>query len=172
MTTSQTASPPHIRIVVAYARNRVIGRDNQLPWRLPGDLKHFRQITMGLPIVMGRKTWESLGRALPGRHNIVVTRNPTFAADGATVVTSLEDALRAAAADTVCIIGGAQLYAQALPLAHEIIATEVHTDVQGDAFFPALIAAQWREVERRAQPEDNGLAYDFVTYQRAPPTSR
>jgi len=160
------AQNPQIRIVVAYAHNRVIGRDNQLPWRLPGDMRHFRQITMGLPIIMGRKTWESLGRALPGRHNIVVTRNPAFTADGATVVASVDDALHAALADTVCIIGGAQLYAQTLPLAHEIIATEVHATVDGDAFFPALDAAQWRAIERRTQPEEHGLTYDFVTYQR------
>jgi len=169
MTTSENVSPPHIRIVVAYARNRVIGRDNQLPWRLPGDMKHFRQTTLGHPIVMGRKTWESLGRALPGRHNIVVTRHRGYAAADATVAASLEDALRAAAAPSVCVIGGAQLYAQALPLAHEVVATEVHADVAGDAFFPALDARQWRAVERRAQPEENGLAYDFVTYQRLEP---
>jgi len=161
-----TTQTPRICIVVAYARNRVIGHDNQLPWRLSGDLRHFRQTTMGLPIVMGRKTWESLGRALPGRHNIVMTRNPAFAADGATVVLSLDDALHAAATDTVCIIGGAQLYAQALPLAHEIIATEVHAEVDGDAFFPALDATQWREVARSPQPEEQGLTYDFVRYRK------
>jgi len=166
MTTGQSANPPRIRIVVAYARNRVIGRDNALPWRLPGDMKHFRQTTLGHPIVMGRKTWESLGRALPGRHNIVVTRNQAYTADGATVAASLDDALRAAADESVYIIGGAQLYAQALPLAHEVVATEVHADVAGDAFFPALDAQQWRAVERCAQPEENGLAYDFVTYRR------
>jgi len=164
---TQALQTPHIRIVVAYARNRVIGRENTLPWHLPGDMRHFRQTTMGLPIIMGRKTWESLGRSLPGRHNIVVTRNPAFAADGATVATSLQDALRAAVADTVCIIGGAQLYVQTLPLAHEILATEVHADVHGDAFFPALEAAQWREIARRAQAEEHGLTYDFVTYRRA-----
>jgi len=157
---------PRVRIVVAYARNRVIGRDNALPWRLPGDMAHFRQTTMGHPVVMGRKTWESLGKALPGRHNIVVTRNPAFVTQGATVVASLDEALRVAAGGTVYIIGGAQLYAQALPLAHDVVATQVHADVAGDAFFPALDAAQWREVERRAQPEENGLAYDFVVYQR------
>jgi len=158
---------PRVRIVVAYASNRVIGRDNALPWRLRGDLAHFRHTTMGLPIIMGRKTWESLGRALPGRHNIVITRNPTFIAEGATVTASLADALCAADADTVCIIGGAQLYAQALPLAYDIIATEVHAEVEGDVFFPALDMTQWREVERRAQPEDNGFTYDFVVYRRS-----
>jgi len=161
------AMTPTIRIVVAYADNRVIGRDNQLPWHLSGDLRHFRQTTMGHPIIMGRKTWESLGRALPGRHNIVVTRKRAYVAAGATVVASLPEALRAAAAPTVCVIGGAQLYAQALPLAHEVVATEVHADIAGDAFFPALAAGAWRETVRQPQPAEQGLAYDFVVYQRA-----
>jgi len=160
-----------VRIIVAYARNRVIGRDNALPWRLPGDMAHFRQTTMGHPVVMGRKTWESLGKALPGRHNIVITHNPAYVAQGATVVASLTDALRAASAnavatDIVYIIGGAQLYAQALPLTQEIMATEVHAEVAGDAVFPALDATQWQEVERHEQPQENGLVYDFAVYRR------
>lgn len=192
-------TPPSLRLVVAYADNRVIGRDNTLPWRLPGDLAHFKRTTMGLPIIMGRKTWESLGRPLPGRHNIVISRNPAFAAAGATITDSLDAALRAAAAaptaasagapatpqdttvtasrdaanpQTACIIGGAQIYAQALPLADEVVATEVHADVEGDAHFPPLDPTQWRETQRQPQPEENGLRYDFVVYRRAQPSPR
>lgn len=158
---------PRVRIVVAYADNRTIGRDNTLPWRLPGDMAHFRRTTMGLPIIMGRKTWESLGRPLPGRHNIVISRNPQLQANGATLATSLPDALRAAGdQDAVCIIGGAQIYAQALPLADDIVATEVHADVEGDAVFPQLDETQWQEIQRDPQPPENGLHYDFVVYRR------
>jgi len=103
-------------LVVARARNGVIGRDNQLPWRLPADLAYFKRVTMGHPVIMGRRTWESIGRALPGRHNIVVTRNPDYKAHGATVVASLDAAWRAAgAADEACVIGGTSLFAEALP---------------------------------------------------------
>lgn len=170
---------PSLRLVVAYADNRIIGRDNTLPWRLPGDLAHFKRTTMGLPIIMGRKTWESLGRPLPGRHNIVISRNPAFAANGATVVASLDEALRAAAQgsqsdapQTACIIGGAQIYAQALPLADEVVATEVHADVEGDASFAPLDPTQWHETQRQPQPEENGLRYDFVVYRRVQPSPR
>ena len=169
---TQTVSLPsdtRIRLVVAYAENRTIGKDNTLPWRLRGDLMHFKAVTMGHPIIMGRKTWESLGRPLPGRKNIVITRNPNYQAEGATVVPSIEAALQASApAPEVCIIGGAQIYSQALPLAHAISATEVHASVDGDAHFPALDASQWQEQSRLPQPEENGYRYDFVEYQRSP----
>jgi len=159
---------PRLILVVAYADNRVIGRDNTLPWRLPGDLAHFKRTTLGHPIVMGRNTWESLGRPLPGRTNIVITRNPAYAATGAVVVPSLQAALQARppGQDDVCVIGGAQIYALALPLAHRIVATEVHAQVDGDAYFPELPAGQWREVSREPQPVENGYAYDFVVYER------
>jgi len=168
MTLDETRRPAAtVRLVVAYADNRTIGRDNDLPWRLRGDLAHFKATTMGRPIIMGRKTWESLGRPLPGRQNIVITRNPGFQAEGATVVPSLEAALQASApAPEVCVIGGAQIYAQALPLADIISATEVHADVEGDAHFPALDASQWQERSRLPQPEENGYRYDFVEYRR------
>jgi len=158
---------PLVQIVVAYTRNRVIGRDNALPWRLPGDLAHFKRSTLGCPIIMGRKTWESLGRPLPGRLNVVVSRNPRYVAEGAMVCARLEDAL-AACADTprVCIIGGEQLFRVALPLTDEIIATEIHADIEGDTFFPPLQADEWQEVRREAQPGENGLQYDFVTLRR------
>ena len=156
-----------LQFVVAYSRNRVIGRDNGLPWRLPGDLAHFKRSTMGCPIVMGRKTWESLGRPLPGRLNVVITRDDSYTAQGATVCSDLEDALQACgAAERVCIIGGGQLFTEALPRVDEIIATEIHAEIDGDTFFPELPDAEWEEVERLPQPEENGLRYDFVTLRR------
>lgn len=159
--------PAQLILIVAYASNRVIGRDNALPWRLRGDLAHFKRTTLGHPIVMGRKTWESLGRPLPGRQNIVVTRDPAYAAEGATVVHTLEDALAAAGdAGQVFVIGGAQIYAAALDRADTLIATEVHAEVPGDAWFPPLPAGQWRESSREPQPPEDGLGYDFVTYDR------
>jgi dihydrofolate reductase len=163
------ASKPLLQIVVAYAGNRVIGRENSLPWRLPGDLAHFKRSTMGCPIIMGRKTWESLGRPLPGRLNIVVSRDPAYPAPGATVCTSLEDALRLCKdASRVCLIGGEQLFRLGLPMADEIIATEIHADIEGDTWFPDLPPAEWEEVERLPQPEENGLRYDFVKLRRRP----
>ena len=158
-----------VALIVAYARNRVIGRDNALPWRLPGDLAHFKRTTLGHPIVMGRKTWESLGRPLPGRRNVVISRQAGYAAPGAEVADSLQSALAACAdAPAVYVIGGAQIYEQALPLAGRILATELHAEVAGDARFPELDPAQWQEVAREPQPEENGYAYDFVTYRRVP----
>lgn len=158
---------PHIRMVVAYARNRSIGMENQLPWRLPADLAHFKKLTLGLPIIMGRKTWESLGRPLPGRPNLVISRNADYVAEGATVYDSLRAAL-AACQDTedCCIIGGEQIFTQGLEFADDIYATEVQADVPGDTFFPELNTTQWQEVSRSAQPEENGYSYDFVHYTR------
>lgn len=158
---------PTLTLVVAYSENRAIGRDNALPWKLPGDLAHFKRTTLGSPIIMGRKTWESLGRALPGRTNIVVSRNAQYVAPGAIVVTTLEDAV-AACGDVAnaYVIGGAQIYDQAIPIAQQVIATEVHAHVEGDAFFKSLPAEQWQEAAREPQPAENGYAYDFVVYQR------
>nr|WP_314355557.1 dihydrofolate reductase [uncultured Achromobacter sp.] len=159
--------PASLTLIVAYSTNRVIGRDNTLPWKLPGDLAHFKRSTLGHPIIMGRKTWDSLGRPLPGRSNIVISRNPDFAATGATVVPSLQAAIDACGeVDEAFVIGGAQIYAQALPLAQRVLATEVHADVDGDAFFPLLPSFQWKETAREPQPAENGYDYDFVTYQR------
>ncbi|MDM9560561.1 dihydrofolate reductase [Bordetella petrii] len=160
--------PPRLALVVAYSDNRVIGRDNALPWKLPGDLAHFKRTTLGSPIIMGRKTWESLGRPLPGRANIVISRNLQYSAPGAQVVPTLQAAMAACGAvDDAYVIGGAQIYAQALPLAQRIIATEVHAQVEGDAFFPLLPSFAWREASRQPQPPENGYAYDFVVYERA-----
>jgi len=137
--------PASLTLIVAYSTNRAIGRDNALPWKLPGDLAHFKRSTLGHPIIMGRKTWDSLGRPLPGRANIVVSRNPAFEAAGATVVPTLEAAI-AACGDSAeaFVIGGAQIYTQALALASRVLATEVHAEVEGDAFFPLLPVARNR----------------------------
>lgn len=158
---------PLIQLVVAYADNRVIGRDNALPWRLPSDLAHFKRVTMGCPIVMGRNTWESLGRPLPGRPNMVISRNPDFAAEGASVHASLDTALAACAGfNRVCVIGGQQVFDLALAIADEVVATEIHADIEGDTFFPALDADIWQEASRQPQAPENGLAFDFVVYER------
>lgn len=160
-------SLPLIQLVVAYSRNRVIGKDNGLPWRLPSDLAHFKRVTMGHPIIMGRKTWDSLGRPLPGRPNLVVSRNPAFAAEGASVHASLDAAIAACAdAPVVCVIGGEQLFALSLPVANEVVATEVHADIEGDTWFPELDTTEWTEIERLPQTEENGLSFDFVRYRR------
>lgn len=161
---------PRLTLVVAYSDNRVIGRDNTLPWKLPGDLAHFKRTTLGSPIIMGRKTWESLGRPLPGRTNVVVSRNTQYAAPGAVVVPTLEAAVQACGEVTdAYVIGGAQIYTQAIPLAQRLIATEVHAHVDGDAWFPELSAGEWQETSRDRQPVENGYAYDFVVYERVAP---
>jgi len=162
-----------ITLITAYAANRVIGRDNALPWHLPSDFAHFKRSTIGHPVVMGRKTWESLPRALPGRVNVVVSRQAGYAAGGARVVGSLDEALAVCGeVPQVFVIGGAQIYADALPLADRVIATEIHADVAGDAFFPELPASEWQEVSRAPQPVENGYAYDFVVYERADSKNR
>lgn len=148
-----------ISLVWAMAENRVIGRNNNLPWHLSEDLKYFKRITMGKPIIMGRKTFDSIGKALPGRTNIVVTRNSDFQADNIKVVSSLEEARELcehfSAIDgshdgraEVMVIGGAQIYALALPMADRLYLTEVHAEVEGDAFFPAFDRSAWQEVAR------------------------
>lgn len=158
---------PLIQLVVAYADNRVIGRNNTLPWRLPSDLAHFKQVTMGCPIVMGRNTWDSLGRPLPGRPNLVISRNPDLQPAGATVYASLDKALAACHdSNRVCIIGGQQLFDLGLQIADEIVATEIHAEIEGDTFFPPLKAGIWQEKSRQPQAPENGLAFDFVVYQK------
>ena len=149
-------------LVVARARNGVIGRDNRLPWRLPGDLAYFKRVTMGHPIIMGRRTWESIGKALPGRRNIVVSRNADYRAEGAIVVGSLAEAWRAAGdAEEACVIGGTSLFAEALPQADRIHLTEVDADVPGDTFFPPFERGQWKESEVALQPRDERHEHPF-----------
>jgi len=158
-------------LVVAMARNRVIGRDNQLPWRLPADLAYFKRVTMGHPIIMGRRTYESIGRPLPGRLNIVVSRNPQFSAPGCTVVPSLAEAWRAAGdAEEVCVIGGTSIFAEALPAADRIHLTEVEAEVPGDTWFPEFDRGEWteREVERHAPDERHAYPFRIVVLERRP----
>ena len=160
---------PSLELVVAAARNGVIGRDNGLPWRLPADLAHFKRVTLGHPILMGRRTWESIGRPLPGRQNIVLTRDPAFRASGATVVHSLAEAQAAAAgADRLMVIGGAELYRACLAEADLMHLTEVHADLEGDAHFPPWRREDWQEISREAHPADerHAFAYSFVTLRR------
>jgi dihydrofolate reductase len=149
-------------LVVAMARNRVIGRDNALPWRLPAELAHFKRVTMGHPIIMGRRTYESIGRPLPGRMNIVVSRNRDFEAPGCTVVDSLEKAYAAAGnAQEVSIIGGTSLFEAALPTADCLHLTEVEADVEGDTWFPDFDRSRWNQVEIERHPADERHAYAF-----------
>jgi dihydrofolate reductase len=149
-------------LVVAVARNGVIGRDNQLPWKLPDDLAYFKRVTMGHPIVMGRRTWESIGKPLAGRKNIVVTHQPDYQAPGCTVVHSLEEAWSAAGdADEVCVIGGTTLFEESLPLADRIHLTEVEAEVEGDTFFPPFDRGEWDEREVQRHPADARHAYPF-----------
>lgn len=162
-------SKPTISIIVALAENRVIGIENRLPWHLPGDMKWFRRHTLGKPVVMGRKTFESLGRPLPERHNIVVTADASYRADGATVVHSIEEALHAAGdVLDVMIIGGESFYRQMLPQTDRLILTLVHADVAGDAWFPEFDWNDWREVERGDHPADdkNPYAFSFLILER------
>lgn len=160
---------PTVRMVVAYTSNRCIGKDNDMPWHLPSDLAHFKRVTLGHPIIMGRKTWESIGRALPGRPNYVISRDPSYQAQGATVYATLEEALNACEAgehSVCCIIGGQQIFTMGLDVTNEVYATEIQSHIEGDTFFPSLDAKDWAEIDRQPQPEENGHRYDFVTYQR------
>ena len=153
-----------ITVVAAMARNRAIGLGGAMPWHLPRELKHFKQTTMGKPIVMGRKTWESIGRALPGRQNIVVTRNPEFIAEGCDVVSSLEAAAEASAGNEVMVIGGGQLYTQALPFADRMVLTTVECEPEADTWFPDWDESEWRTVSSRSEEADekNPFAYRVV----------
>ena len=154
-----------LSLIAAMAKNRIIGRDNQLPWKLPEDLRYFKAATLGKPVIMGRKTWESLGRPLPGRRNIVVTRNARYALAGAEVAPSLEAAITAVQEETeVFVIGGAELYRQALPIADRLYLTEIAEAFGGDASFPEL-SPDWQEISRETHVAESGLGYAFVVYQ-------
>lgn len=159
-----------ICLIAAMAANRVIGRNNALPWQLPADLRHFKALTMGHPVLMGRKTYESIGKPLPGRRNLVITRNRAYAAPGCEVVHSLDEALAACSgAQDVFVIGGAELYREALARAQRLELTEIHAVFEGDALFPPFAPEQWREAAREIHEPDSGAAfrYDFVRYERA-----
>ncbi len=158
---------PTVALIAAVARNRAIGKNNALLVHLPNDLPRFKRITLGHAVVMGRKTWESIGRPLPERRNIVVTRNPQWSAPGAEAAASIPAALALAAdASKIFVLGGAQIYAQALPLADELILTEIDADLEGDAFFPVWDQSQFREVSREAGSSEGSLSFDYVTYAR------
>jgi dihydrofolate reductase len=161
-----------ISIIAAMTDDGIIGKDNRLPWHLPADLKHFRALTLGKPVVMGRRTWESLQRPLPGRTNIVLTSKAGYRAPGAQLVNSLEDALAAAAgAAEIMIIGGARLYEQGLPLSDRMYLTLVHAAIDGDTRFPSYAASEWHESQHEDHVADanNPHDYSFLTLERMRP---
>lgn len=157
-----------VTIIAAMARNRAIGLDGEMPWHLPAELKHFKQSTMGKPIVMGRKTWESIGRVLPGRQNIVVTRNPSFQAPGCTLAGSLELAMDLAQGEEVMIIGGGQLYELAMAVADRMILTRVDCEPDADTWFPEWQPQDWRQasVRNESANEKNPHAYQVNEWVR------
>jgi len=163
------STSPRICLIAAIAANRVIGRNNALPWHLPADLRRFKALTLGHPVVMGRNTHASIGRPLPGRRNLVITRNRDYRAPGCEVVHSLDAALAACPGATVIfIIGGAELYRQALPRAQCLEFTEIHAEFDGDTSFPQFASDQWRETARECHGTEAGapFPYDFVRYER------
>ncbi len=164
-----------LALIWAMSRNRVIGRNNALPWYLPEDLKYFKRVTMGKPIIMGRRTWESIGRPLPGRTNIIVSRNTRFEAEGAKVVHTLDEAIMMAeniafinGGEEAVVMGGAEIYRQALPRADRLYLTQVHAEVEGDAFFPEFDIERWHELGREdfAASGPNPYDYSFVVLER------
>ena len=158
-----------ISIIAAMGANRVIGYRNALPWYLPADLKHFKAVTMGKPMIMGRKTWVSIGRPLPGRRSIVVTRDPMFRAEGCEIAHSLDASLTlAGSAEEVVVIGGAQLFLEALPSADRLYLTIIDHLFQGDVYFPPVDATRWKETSREEHGSDavNLYRYRFLTYER------
>ncbi len=161
---------PRVSIIVAVGRNGVIGRDGTLPWRLPEDLKRFKALTMGHVMIMGRKTYESIGRLLPGRRSVIVSRQAGYVVPGAVVAASLEDAIAAAGdAPDVFVIGGGEIYRAALPLAHRLLVTEVDASPDGDAYFPQVDTLVWREAARDSHAPgdaDGAPGFAFVDYER------
>jgi len=162
-----------VSLLAAVARGGVIGRDGALPWRLPEDMAHFRAVTMGHPVVMGRRTWESLPerfRPLPGRRNIVVTRNPSWHGEGAERAASVEDALRRLSEEErVSVIGGGEIFAEALLFADDLLLTEIESDVEGDTFFPDWDRGEFGETSREPHVSKDGTPFAFVTYERTRP---
>lgn len=158
---------PRVYLVAAVAANGIIGANGKLPWHIPGELKHFKKLTLGHPVIMGRRTWESLKGPLPGRENIVVTRTPGYEAPGAAVATSLEGALAMCVGEPVAfVIGGTQLFKESLPIAAGMVLTEIQRDYDGDTWFPAWDRSQWRESQREAHTAADGTRFDFVLYEK------
>jgi dihydrofolate reductase len=157
---------PKIYLVAAVAANGVIGRGGQLPWRLPEDLRFFKQLTLGHPVIMGRRTWESLRGPLTGRDNIVVTRQAGYEAPGAAVASSLDAALALCAGEKVAfVIGGHDLFAESLPMAAGLVLTEIHRDYEGDTWFPKYDRSRWKEAQRERHTAADGTKFDFVRYE-------
>lgn len=159
-----------LTLIVAMGSNRIIGRGNSLPWRLPADLRHFKSTTMGHPIIMGRKTYESIGRALPGRTNIIITAKPRYTAAGCHVANSIDEALELAqTGDQVFIIGGASLYAQTLSRADRLYVTLIHHEFEGDAYFPEIDSGLWRKMEEESfrADQENPYDYSFLKFERS-----
>lgn len=157
-----------ISMIAAMAEQRIIGKENQMPWHLPADFAWFKRCTLGKPVIMGRKTYQSIGRPLPGRHNIVISRNAHLQIEGVDVVTSIEAALvKAGEVDEIMIIGGGSLYAACLPIADKLYITQIHATLEGDTQFPAW-GNEWHECSREHYPADekNSYAMDFVTFER------
>lgn len=168
---SDLLTEPQLAIIVAAAKNRVIGFKNALPWYLPEELAHFKRTTLGKPIIMGRKTFESIGRPLPGRLNLVVSRNPDFHFAGVSRVSSLEAAIKQARAqalldgvEEIMLIGGEQLYTQGLPLAQRLYLTQVDAEPEGDAWFPELVEQEWQEISAASYPSQGGNRYAYTIY--------
>jgi len=163
---SQSAGP-RVYLVAAVAANGIIGAKGRLPWHIPEELKHFKRLTLGHPVIMGRRTWESLKGPLPQRENIVVTRTPGYEAPGAAVANSLDAALALCAGESVAfVIGGTQLFEESMPLAAGMVLTEIHRDYAGDTWFPKWDRAQWRESQREPHTAADGTKFDFVLYER------
>jgi dihydrofolate reductase len=159
---------PRIYLVAAVASNGIIGANGRLPWHFPEELKHFKEVTLGHPVIMGRRTWESLKGPLPGRKNIVVTRTPGYRAPGALVAASLQAALALCAdAPKAMIIGGSQLFAESLPIAAGLELTEIHKDYPGDTWFPEYDRAPWKEIRREPHAASDGTRFDYVLYEKA-----
>ena len=157
---------PRIYLVAAVASNGIIGANGALPWRLPEDLQHFKRVTMGHPVIMGRKTWEPLKGPLPGRDNIVVTRTAGYETPGAAVASSLEAALALCLGEPVAfVIGGSSLFAESLPLAAGLVMTEIYRDFEGDTWFPQYDRSRWKESQRERHVTADGMKFDFVLYE-------
>jgi dihydrofolate reductase len=156
-----------IYLIAAVAQNGVIGANGKLPWHLPEDLKHFKKLTLGHPIIMGRRTWESFGKPLPGRENIVISRKPGYEAPGASVAATLEGAVALCTGEPLAfVIGGAEIYAAALPLANALVLTEIHEAREGDTKFPEWDRKAWRVSQKETHTSTEGMRFDFVLYER------